>query len=232
MSTPKAQDLYSQWKAVPNADTETQLLRSLEPTISTALKSYGAGDARLKTRAYILAKEAIKTYDPKHKTAVTTHVYNNLQRLRRYSAERSNAVHIPENVRLDSLAAQRFVDDYKDRKGYEPSILDVADKLKWSQARARKALGAFQETPESFTTSDKGDDLTKTQRRPEDIWEDYVYHDLDERNRKIYEWATGYNGSKQLQKQEIAKRLKISPAAVSQRLSSIAKRLEAYYEQV
>jgi DNA-directed RNA polymerase specialized sigma subunit len=227
------QDLFVTWKAEPSPEKETQLLRALDPTIESSLRSYGNNDPKLKTRAYILARESLDTYTPDKNTALTTYVHTNMQRLRRYAAERTNAIHIPENVRLDNLAAQRYVTEYQDKNGYEPSALQVADDLKWSQARARKALNTYTETPEAFATTDKGDSQhAPKQRTPEDIWEDYVYHDLDDRNRKLYEWATGYGGAKVLQKQEIAKRLGLSGAAVSQRLKTITKRLERYYEQV
>jgi DNA-directed RNA polymerase specialized sigma subunit len=55
-----------------------------------------------------------------------------------------------------------------------------------------------------------------------------VYHDLDEVNRKVFEWTTGYNNKPILKKIDVAKNLKISPAAVSQRIDTIQKRLNEF----
>ena len=58
------------------------------------------------------------------------------------------------------------------------------------------------------------------------MWSDYVYYDLDPIDKKIFEWTTGYAGSKIIPKGEVAKKLRITPAAVSLRINKIVKKLE------
>lgn len=226
------QDMWKSWRKDPtNQELQGQILGKLTPTVDSALKSYAGGDQTLKTRAMILTNEAVNSYDPSKGAALTTHVQNHLQRLYRVSAERRQAVHIPENVRMDSLAVNRFVTDWKDKQGTEPSDLQIADSLKMSRRRVQKAMMQGTETAQSRMEGDKGDSLiTATERTPEQMWADCVYHDLDEKNRKIFEWTTGYLGKPVVQKTEIATRLGISPAAVSQRINTIKKRLDQYYE--
>ena len=65
---------------------------------------------------------------------------------------------------------------------------------------------------------------------PHKVWIDYVYSELDPVNKKIMEWKTGYAGSKQISNNDIARNLKISPPAVSQRIGTITKRLQEGYE--
>ena len=82
--------------------------------------------------------------------------------------------------------------------------------------------------PVQTYTVEKGDTLLQGEvDENEDPWRDYVYHDLDTKSRKIFEWTTGYGGTKILPKQEIARRLKITPAAVSSRIQTIIAFLEA-----
>ena len=64
----------------------------------------------------------------------------------------------------------------------------------------------------------------------EAIWADYVYYDLDPIDQKIFEWRTGRNGQKVLTVTEIAKRLKMSPASVSQRAKRISQLLASGVE--
>jgi len=221
---------YRMWKLTGDKEILGTLLTSLKPSVDAALKSYTGGNEQLRVRALILAKEALESYDPDRKTALNTHVMNHLKRLHRFSAESRSVVHVPENVRMDALKVQRYVDEYKDKHGLEPSDLDVSDNLGMSLGRVARTHKSGAEVAESKQTSEKGDSMTQSGRTVEDIWADYVYHDLDESGRKVFEWTTGYNKQPVLPKGEIAKRLGISPAAVSQRIGTIVKRMEKFDE--
>jgi DNA-directed RNA polymerase specialized sigma subunit len=214
---------WDAWKKDPSEQNFETLYKTVEPVVSSALRSFGADDQSLKTRAKILTVRALETYDP-NKAALNTHVYHNLQRLHRFRAERSSALHIPENTRLDGSALQKYVDQYQATHGEEPSDGQISDALDMSMARIRRVRG-MGEASGAQMTSEKGD-LPGESRSAEQIWIDYVYHDLGEKDKKIYEWTTGYNGKPVLPKKEIALKLKISPAAVSQRVGRIINRLQ------
>lgn len=214
---------FVSWKADPSEEKYAALLNSLDPVVNSAMQTFAGGNPAFRTRARILTAQAIQSYDPQKGASLRTHVFNTLQRLQRVSAERGQAVHVPENVRADASRIRSYVDEYTSEKGYEPSQGQVADALALSLRRVRKAQG-IGELPESAMLSDKGD--LQAARSAERIWMDYVYHDLDEKNRKILEWTTGYGGAKTIPKSEIAKRLGISPAAVSLRINRIAAMLQ------
>lgn len=220
-SDPEFQDFMSS----PTPENKQRVVEWLKPTVSSALQTSGGGDQSLEPRAWILAFEALNTYDPKKGAAVKTHVFNSLQRLNRVRAERSTAMHVPENVREDSVVIGEFVRDYTDRFGIEPSQALIADKLSMSTKRVRKAMTQG-ERLESSSLSEHGDAAGTRSRDPADIWADYVYHDLSETDKKIFEWTTGYGGSKIIPKIQIASKLKVSPAAISIRISQIQKRLQ------
>ena len=74
---------------------------------------------------------------------------------------------------------------------------------------------------------DEDPSLPGVQRvNPEDVWMEYVYHDMDKLNRQILEWRTGLHGREQISNNEIARRLNISPSAVTQRWGRIAQKLD------
>jgi DNA-directed RNA polymerase specialized sigma subunit len=215
---------YQEWEANPSDENYNNLMGYLKPTIDSGMASYAGGRNSLRTRANILASESLNTFDPE-KASLKTHVFNNLKRLQRYQAERGSVVHVPENVRVDSAKIYRYTLEYKDKTGNEPSNAQIADHLGMSAKRVQKARYGG-EVSESQTVMDKGD-LPGTQKRTTDqVWADYVYHDLDSTNQKIFEWTLGYGGAPVLSKKEIAYKLKISPAAVSQRSATIRKQLE------
>jgi DNA-directed RNA polymerase specialized sigma subunit len=222
-STPP--DDYVSWKKDPSEENYTKVLSSLKPTINSALYSFASGDQTLMPRAYILAGEALGSYDATKGASLNTHVYNRLRRLNRFSAQRRQAVHIPENVRMDSGLLHRYTQTYQEKHGREPTVQQLVDGTGLSVRRITKARGGREHT-ESQRTGEKGDLLTYTKRSPVQVWADYVYHDLSDTDKKVFEWATGYGGSKILPKKEIAKNLGITGAAVSARVTKITNRLQ------
>ena len=56
-------------------------------------------------------------------------------------------------------------------------------------------------------------------------WHEFVYNDLNEVDKAIMEYTLGLHGIKQLPTTEIAKKLNISPGAVSQRAQRIQAKL-------
>lgn len=207
-----------------------QTMKALEPTVQKGIDAFGSGRGDLRTKARLLAAEAVRSYDPSRnsKAQLSTYVYSNLQRLQRVAADRSSAVRLPERSRMDAIVIRDAVREYIDKEGYEPDVVTLAELTGISRSRQRLAAAAFKELSEAGLETEKGDTLLQgTPDEAEDPWRDYVYHDLDSKSRKIFEWTTGYGGSKTLPKQEIARRLKITPAAVSSRIQTIVERLEA-----
>ena len=214
---------FESWKNTPSDETYSKLMTSLQPTISNGITSFGGGNKSLKTRANIMATQALNNYNPDAGSSLNTWIYSNLRGLARYNAQRGTAVHIPENVRLDRTQIKRFMADYEDNNGYEPPNQTVADGLQMSAKRVAKALNQG-EASESQTLSEKGD-MRAVERSYDEIWADYVYHDLDDVNKKIFEWTTGYGGAKRIPKNVIAQKLNITPAAISMRITKIMGKL-------
>jgi hypothetical protein len=56
--------------------------------------------------------------------------------------------------------------------------------------------------------------------------EEMVYDSLTQRDRLIYDWKTGKHGKPTLSNQQIAKRLGVTPALISQRSQQIALQIQ------
>ena len=81
------------------------LLKALDPTIEERpAQVLCTGDKAYKTKARVLALEAVNSYDPAKGASLSTHVFNNLQRLQRIGAQRSNIIRMPENAALQRRA--------------------------------------------------------------------------------------------------------------------------------
>jgi DNA-directed RNA polymerase specialized sigma subunit len=224
-------DAYNAWKTDPANQANTKaLLDELHPTIESALTSYAPQDKdSLRTRARIMAIDAAGTYDPKHSAKLSSYVFNSLKSLNRVKAKRTNIVHIPENVILEQNKINNAKNALTSELGREPTILELSDHTGLSAKRIEYANKRDSQKSSSQFLTEKGDSFFTQQEDPQRIWADYVYHDMDSIDKKVFEWSTGYGGTEKLKKMDIAKKLKISPSAVSQRINKIIHKLEQGY---
>lgn len=198
-----------------------QLLKELDPTINAAINSMVNNDARYKTRARLLAIEAIKNYDPSRGTELSTHVYNRLQGLRRIAADRGNFIHVPEKSALERKRLEEIKNDYIIETGVEPSLGELADRSGMPIKKVGRLMSVFGTTSTSMTRGESGDSLEAKPRTATELYNDAFYAGLPEMDKKIYEWSTGYQGSPQLDRATIARRLGVSEAAISQHVKRI-----------
>jgi DNA-directed RNA polymerase specialized sigma subunit len=204
-----------------NQNVTGELLKQLTPTINSAITTYADGNSEFRTKAKILALDAVKTYDPYRGAKLETHVFNSLKKLQRLSADRGNVIHVPEQSALDKIEVEKIIRDYEIENGHEPSMSYISDKSGMAIKKIQRLLDIKGQTSSTAATGEQGNSLDKAPRTAVKLYEDTLYDELDETNKKIYEWLTGYNGSPMLSRQEVARRLKITPAALSQRIGKI-----------
>lgn len=223
---------WGTWKQAPTPQNMGRLLTEAKPIIDSAITSYTGGNKLLTGHAKALAMGAFKTYDPKAGAKLQTHLMTQMQPLIRLQGTHSTAVKVPERIRADLYHMRQEERKFTDDIGREPSDQELADRTGLSMKRlghVRKF--ARSEVPESGLTSttEEGEEETfypgTETNDPEKIWKEYVHHDLAPIDQKILEWKDGFNGAKILSTNEIARRLKITPGAVSQRAAKIAKLL-------
>jgi DNA-directed RNA polymerase specialized sigma subunit len=228
----KLDQAYVTWRTKPTPENMAMALEAADPIIRNALTSYAGGNDAFHTQAKKLAAQGFKTYDPRLGAKLHSHLMNQLQPLRRVTQRRTNVVHVPERVQSDLYHLRQAQQSYFDRFGREGADSELAEQLGVPMSRLRH-LRKFmrQESSESGmqTVSDEGGSEPfypgSVKANPEDIWMEYVHHDANPIDQKILEWKTGYNGKEIVSTQEIAKRLRISPSAVSQRAARMAKRM-------
>ena len=220
---------YEFWQRNQSAANLSQLLETASPVLDKAITSLAGGDRTLRGRAKRLAIDAFRSFDPAKGAKLRTHLMIRLQPLQREYTKRTSSLAIPERVQLDQLRLTQAEQSLSDELGRDPSDHELAEFMGLSQKRiahVRKFVRGL--LAEGQIRSDEGE-----QRMPAaeevtaaDIWVEYVHHDLDSIDKKIFEWKTGYNGKKIRSNNEIAKRLRITPSAVSQRSAKIAMKLE------
>lgn len=233
--SPDFDTAYDAWKKTPDPTTNTQLLKTVQPVIDTALSSYAptAGPA-LKSRAKLLALQAMQTFDPERGSA-KTHLLTHLQRLRRLGAQEQNIVRIPEQVGLDFQKLTAAENELKDALSRDPTDDEVADFTGLSTRRIRK-IRAFNQPISEGMTADRrktdGDDLGDVasnlpqNNKSYEAWLSFVYDDLTPTDKLIMDMSLGRNGRRRASTQDIARRLNITPGAVSQRAAKIQNMID------
>lgn len=225
------EEQFEAWRKKPSPEAMGSFLEAAEPVLQSALKSYAGGNPALRSKARALAVRAAQSYDPKQGTKLKTHLMTQLQPLQRFSKQYSSVVKTPERISLDLYHMSEGKRRFMDENGREPSDQELADATGMSARRLAKIRGfARGEMAESsLLENDEGEQAIMypgvARVDPNQVWLEYVHHDLDPIGKQILEWKTGYNGKPVLSTNEIAQKLKITPGAVSQRAAKIAERI-------
>lgn len=215
------------WQRYQDGDeaASAEVLSELDETINKAISAYANGDPQMKTQARIMALDAVKTYDPNRGAQLSTYVYGQLQRLRRESAQRGNITKVSENVALERAQIERQIREYVADNGEEPTTEQLADLTGLSVKRIDAVMNYKPVVPDSAVTSPEGDTIPASEvDRALELYDRMIYDELDDIDKKIYEWTTGYGKGKVLSQVEIARRLGITPAAVSKRYKRIVEK--------
>lgn len=228
---------FNTWKANPTPVNTSKLVKVMEPVISSAVKSYAVGGASptLHSKAKLIVIDALKSYDPT-KAKLKTHMMSQLQGLRRASTKETQILSIPEQVSIDIGRLNEAQNLLTDKLGREPSTLELADHTGVSKKRIEYIRRSKPVYSEGMVTSPKGDDSDELfqpqvdSRGGDEAWLDFVYHDLDPLDQVIMEYSLGMHGKKILSNQGIAKRLRVSPGAISQRKAKIQNKLDSREE--
>lgn len=233
-STPLNDSLASWHKSQAPQDLH-KVIGHLQPTIDKALATYAPNAGPIVAdRARLLASQAVKTFDPTKGANLHTHVFRQLQAVQRLAPTITDPLVMPERLRRDRGQVAQHIREVEDNLGREASDEEVAELAELPVNRVTKVRRMLHANiPESAledVDEDEGEgaDIIAHQQTPMDDWHDAVYHDLGDIDRVIMQYRTGYRGYDILPNQEIARRLKVSPAAVTQRARRIQERLDEF----
>jgi len=232
--------LYPQWQKNQTPEMNTKLLSTIQPVIDTAVSSYAgqAASPTIKNRARLMALKALQSYDPQRGN-VKTHLLSQMQSLRRLAAKEQNIISIPEQVGLDFQRLSTAENELRDQLSRDPSDDELADMTGLSIRRIKKIRGFHQPVAEGMTALQNrdSDDNVNTEiastlpnyTKHTDAWLDFVYGDLSPTDKLIMDMTLGRNGRRSASTQDIARRLNITPGAVSQRAAKIQSMIDQRY---
>lgn len=232
--------VYQQWKTTRTPDMNTKMLATVQPVVDTALMSYAGKTTSptLKSRARLMALKALDTYDPQ-KGNIRTHLLSQMQSLRRMTAKEQNIISLPEQVGLDYQRLGESENELRDQLGRDPTDNELSDHTMLSSRRIRKIRAFSQPVAEGSTAQEFGDEANDGNvastipgaTSASDAWLNFVYDDLGPIDKTIMDLTLGRNGRRRVSTQEIARKLNVTPGAISQRAAKIQVMLDKRYTQ-
>lgn len=227
------QPAFDNWKKSPSPQTKSELLRAVDPIISTAVRSYGGpsrGSPVLRSQARRMALQAFDSYDSSRGT-LKTHLLSNLRRLQRTGAQQAQIIRLPEQVALDRRHLDETENELRYELGREPSDMEIADRTGLSVKRIsyiRQAVPVAS-SGQIEAASEQGEmpaSMVPGQDPQGRAWESFIYADLSPTDQAIFDMMLGRHGRKRRSVKEIADRLGITPSAISQRTKRIQQLLD------
>ena len=225
--SPKKQlmdEAYADWQKDQTPARMTKLLSAATPVLQSAVTTYvGSNDPVALSRAKLLAMRAFPKYDKK-KAKLRTFLLIQLQPLRRFAANRRYLMRIPQEVQQLSSGVNEAGHRLQEKFGREATDEELSDATGLSLKRlnyVRRLLTA--ETSESSYASP----MAVSTPSLADPYVDWTYASLDPLGKKIMEHRMGYRGKPVLPTNVLAKKIGISPSAITQRATRIAGMIEA-----
>jgi len=218
---------YDDWKQNPTPENMGKVLSYLDPAITTEVARYGGGGV-LKSKARVLAVQAVKSYDPRAHAHLRSWVVTNLQPLNRYKASLT-PLRMPEVASRKAAELHRLEKEHEAETGRVLDDAELADRVGVPVRNVAKlrALRRAVVSEGTLAQQESGDESTSSSPAVDSATSmDYaaseVYKELDDQQRVIFDSVIGGDTDKLT----IAKRLGVSPAYVSQQAASIANRIQ------
>ena len=220
-----------EWQKSRDPGLFAELITRYNPLVMKFTNQYantGVSKGAIKTKARAQMVKSLNTYDSSAGTQPITHMYNNLKKLNRMASESLVSGHIPESRSLKMATYKTSVDNLTDRYGREPNTDEIADELKWAK---KEVVRMNSELTGETTASNAEFDFfgNSNQQKSKDMeLVDYMYSDLNGKDKVIFEHSLGYGGKSMLNNKEIAKKLNTHEMDISRTKKRLAKKIKEY----
>jgi DNA-directed RNA polymerase specialized sigma subunit len=220
---PEYKDAYETWEQDKTPKGNSLILGAIDPVVRKGTSMYGGVSPLSRSRARKLALEGLGTYD-RSRSRLQSHLINQLKGLHRISKQQQEVVRAPERVLLDRFKLQRYEQDFLDETGRDATDDELSNQSGFSLKRIKHIRGWHPGmtssqleaiSPNLAGGQFSGDETSQA------AWLEVVYDSLSPMDQKVMELSLGLHGRKALSNQAIAKTLKRTPGAISQRKKKI-----------
>lgn len=220
-----------EWQARKDPKLFTELVIEFQPIVNSVVRKYGTtgvSPTTLRSQATTQLIKAFKSYRPDRGTQPATHVWNQMQKVQRVATESLTSGHMPEYRNIKRSTFVNVRDNLQDRLGYEPSVDEMADELKWNRnevSRMNAELGG--EVTASKAEFDFYGNALQAESKDR-VLADYLYHELKGKEKTIYEYTFGVGGRPKLNNKQIAAKLRTNEMAIHRAKKKMAQKIREY----
>jgi DNA-directed RNA polymerase specialized sigma subunit len=220
-----------EWQKNKDPTLFSQLLIRYKPVMESVVNQYrtvGVSPSTLRANAQSQMIKAFVSYDPSKETQPITHIYNNMKKVQRVASESLMSGHIPEARGMKRATFQSALINLTDRLGYEPNIDQVSDELGWNKKEAARMYSELSgETTASGAKFDFYGNATQAESKDK-VLADLLYHELEDKDKVIFEHTFGYAGKPVLTNKEIAKKLNVNDMWITRRKRAMSDKIASY----
>jgi DNA-directed RNA polymerase specialized sigma subunit len=218
---------FETWRDKRDDDSQDRFLTAIMPIIRDNVSQVSGADRNYMTiQGKILALKAMERYDPSQ-SSVATYLNRQLMPLRRTARQQMNVLGIPDRMLFAAQQLEGAETELEDALGRMPTTAELADKMSISvkQIERIRRLAHARNSGNLGSPDEEGGVQAPEVARNLDIKyrHEYVLSALetDPTAQVIYEADNRLNGRHALSTAALAKKLHISPGAVSQRRNKI-----------
>jgi len=224
-------DKILEWQKSKDPDLFAELVIRYQPIVNSVVnkyKTWGISAPTLRTKANTQMIKALQSYKADAGAAPSMHIWNNLQKVQRIAGGSLQSGHIPENRNMKRITFQTVRENLNDQLGYEPSSQQMADELGWDireVGRMNSELGG------EITASEAEFDFygnSTTGANQDRALADYLYLELDDKDKVIFEHSFGYAGKPKLTNKEIALKLGTNEMAITRAKQRMGAKIRSY----
>lgn len=219
------------WQTQKDPAAFVALHTRFRPIVNKVVSKYSRGglpEATLRLSADAQLVSAFNSYKPDIGTALSTHVWNHMQKVQRPAMEALTSGRIPEHRNIQLATFKIAKDNLDDRLGRESSIEELADETGRDQvtiARMMHELGG--ETSASGADFDFYGNSTQFEHKDKAL-ADYLYYELTGPEKVVFEYTFGYGGKPILQNKDIAEKLGTNAMAITRMKQKLAAKMKGY----
>jgi len=232
---PDMETAYAAWRTAPNPKNMSSVLTAADPYISRSIQRHlHTSDPVAKGRAKALLAKSLPRYDERM-SSLPTFIDRQLQPLIRWQAQRNSVVKVTDRMRTESARLARAEKELNDELGREPSTRQLSDytglpasrieKIRKSTANIVPGSHVIGEGVDGVQT-EAGDMPVNNDQEAFRSWVRFVQNDLSDIDQNILTHTLGLDGAAVLSNKDLAKRLMLSPGAISQRKARIQQLLD------
>jgi DNA-directed RNA polymerase specialized sigma subunit len=214
-------ELWKTWNSNKNKENLSPLFKAVEPIITKEVSRWASGPVArpvLNIEAKKLALNAFNNYDPSA-SQLSTHLTNQLKGISRIVYTHSNVARLPEHQTLKVGTYLTAKNELEEDLGREPTMQELSQHLRWSPQETerfslelRSGLSTSKPVPPGFETYDS-----------DKAFVDYIYNDLADQDKIVFEHTTGFNGNRVLSAKDLIKKTGMTQGQISHSKRRIAK---------